>query len=71
MLLRKAGKPLPWRMWLYPIPCFVALCGWLFIYANTGRVFMLIGFGTLVLGALVFLIRARQMREWPFAKQVA
>ncbi len=39
-------------MWLYPLPCAVALVGWLFVYASTGRLFILIGAGTLLLGAV-------------------
>lgn len=32
MLLRRRAQALarPYRIWLYPVPCFVALVGWLF-----------------------------------------
>ena len=35
ILLRnlQPDRPRPWRMWLYPLPCVVALAGWLFVYA--------------------------------------
>lgn len=66
VVLRRSGRPMPWRMWLYPIPCFVALVGWLFVYATTGRVFVVIGAATLAIGAIVFLVRAKMRREWPW-----
>jgi hypothetical protein len=54
-------------MWLYPLPCAVALAGWLFVYTGTGRLFIAIGAGTLLVGLLVFLVWARRRNEWPFA----
>jgi amino acid transporter len=66
MLLRRAKRPMPWRMWLYPLPCLVALVGWLFVYATTGWLFVALGAGTLAVGAVVFLVRAGQQKEWPF-----
>lgn len=66
VVLRRSGHPMPWRMWLYPIPCFVALFGWLFVYATTGRVFVIIGAITLLIGAVVFFARAKRNGEWPF-----
>lgn len=69
MQLRRAKRPMPWRMWLYPLPCAVALVGWLFVYFTTGTLFILIGAGTLLAGAAVFLIRSKQKGEWPFEKQ--
>jgi amino acid transporter len=59
-------RPRPWKMWLYPLPCLVALAGWIFVYRGTGRIFVLIGFATLLLGALVFLIWSKRRGEWPF-----
>lgn len=67
VVLRRSGHPMPWRMWLYPMPCFVALVGWLFVYATTGRVFVIIGAMTLLIGAIVFFVRAKRNGEWPFA----
>ena len=40
----------PWKMWLYPLPCAVALVGWVFVYASTGGLFIAIGAATLVVG---------------------
>lgn len=68
VLLRKLQpeRPLPWRMWLYPLPCVVALAGWLFVYASAGTLLIAIGLGTLAAGALAFLAWSRWRRDWPF-----
>jgi amino acid transporter len=56
----------PWKMWLYPLPCAVALVGWVFVYASTGGLFIAIGAVTLVIGALVFLVWSARRGDWPF-----
>jgi len=48
----------PWRMWLYPLPCAIALIGWVFVYVTAGSLFIAIGLGTLAAGFVVFLIWA-------------
>lgn len=69
ILLRnmQPNRPRPWRMWLYPLPCLIALFGWLFVYVTTGRLFILIGASTLAIGVVVFLIWAKRRGDWPFA----
>jgi amino acid transporter len=64
---RQPDRPRPWRMWLYPLPCAVALGGWLYLYATTGALFILIGAATLLCGAGVFLLWSRRRGEWPFS----
>jgi basic amino acid/polyamine antiporter, APA family len=73
MLLRhtQPDRPRPWKMWLYPLPCGIALVGWLFVYAGTGRLYIAIGAGTLVAGLIVFLVWAHRRHTWPFAPAVA
>lgn len=68
VLLRRLRPdlPRPWRMWLYPLPCVVALVGWLYVYGSTGRFFIALGAGTLQVGAVVFLVAAWRKGEWPF-----
>jgi APA family basic amino acid/polyamine antiporter len=60
-------RPRPWRMWLYPLPCIIALVGWLFVYATTGLLFILIGASTLLVGLVVFLVWTKRRGDWPFA----
>jgi amino acid transporter len=60
-------RPRPWRMWLYPLPCALALAGWGFVYATTGLLYIAIGATTLVAGFVVFLAWSRARNAWPFA----
>ena len=54
-------------MWLYPLPCVVALGGWLFVYASSKWLFIGIGFATLLAGVVAFLIWTKKQKTWPFA----
>ena len=67
MLLRKRAPEMrrPYRIWLYPVPCFIALAGWLFLFATSGRM-VWYGLGTLVLGVIFFLAWSWRTRRWPF-----
>jgi amino acid transporter len=68
ILLRRrigAGR-LPFRMWLYPVPALVAFFAWSAIFLSTGPRFMAAGTGVILLGVVVFLIRAHRLCEWPF-----
>jgi amino acid transporter len=68
VLLRnlQPDRPRPWKMWLYPLPCLIALAGWIFVYSGTGKLFIMIGIGTLLVGALVFLFWSKSRSDWPF-----
>jgi amino acid transporter len=69
ILLRKhaPNMPRPYKMWLYPLPCLVALIGWIFIFATTAWPVMLLGLGTLSLGAIFFVGWSWYTSRWPFA----
>jgi amino acid transporter len=69
MLLRRRepGRPRPFCVWLYPLPCLLALAGWLFLYAAAGPVYVFLGLATLAAGVLAFLLWAGHTRGWPFA----
>jgi amino acid transporter len=66
MLLRKAGRPLPWRMWLYPLPCLLALGGWMYVYLTFDLLYIGVGAATLIIGFVVFMLWAKQQQEWPY-----
>ena len=69
-LLRKRA-PLaerPYRIWLYPIPSLVALVGWIFIFATSDWKLILLGLGTLAVGAGLFLVWSWRTRRWPFGE---
>jgi amino acid transporter len=64
--------PRPFKMWLYPIPAFAALAGFLYV------MFMRDGFQTQVeyalaligLGVIIYLARSYKRKEFPFGNQI-
>jgi amino acid transporter len=64
--MRRRGVIAPYRMWLYPLPALIALAGWLYIFAASGTSAIVYGLVSLAAGAVVFLVRAARVREWPF-----
>src|ERR1700730_13005362 len=72
ILLRKRAPdmPRPYKMWLYPLPCLIALIGWIFIFATTAWPVILLGLGTLSLGAVFFFVWSWYTKRWPFASAV-
>jgi amino acid transporter len=64
---RNGADRLPFRMWLYPVPVVVALTGWAAIFVSTGRTPMLASLAAMTAGTIVYLLRARIVRQWPFA----
>ena len=69
MLLRrhKPDMPRPYRIWLYPVPCFIALIGWTYLLATTPRPFQLHGLYFLLGGLAVFFLWSWRQKSWPFA----
>jgi fructoselysine transporter len=69
MLLRRrwGAARLPFKMWLYPLPAVLTMIGWAWLFWQTGTARKW-GIAEIALGALAFLIWARTMRQWPFAK---
>jgi amino acid transporter len=70
ILLRRHAPQMkrPYRIWLYPIPCLVALLGWIFVFATSDVKIILFGLGSLALGLMAFLIWSRHTRRWPFGQ---
>jgi amino acid transporter len=59
-VLRRSGKhPLPFRMWLYPLPCLIALVGWTFLLSsNELLLWVLVGL-VYTSGVVAFFLRQR------------
>jgi biotin transporter BioY len=68
MLLRKRAPLMerPYRIWLYPVPCFVSLAGWAFLFATSGGKIIFYCLASLLLGAIFFLIWSWRTRRWPY-----
>jgi amino acid transporter len=71
MLLRRRRPDLyrPYKIWLYPLPCLLALAGWLYVYCASGWLYVGLGLATLATGVVVFLAWAWATAGWPFAGQ--
>jgi amino acid transporter len=69
MLLRRSqpDRLRPYRIWLYPVPCLLALAGWLYVYCSAGWLYAGLGLGTLLAGVAVFLPWSWRTGRWPFA----
>jgi amino acid transporter len=73
---RWPAEKFPFRMPLYPLPVILVVAGWLAILFSTGSInfygvkvyFWAAGMTVTGLGAVVFLARARWLREWPFGR---
>ena len=61
MRLRRVSPdmPRPYRIWLYPVPAFIALAGWLFIFLTTNVQVIAFGLGLLLLGVVAFAVWSR------------
>jgi amino acid transporter len=73
MLLRKnrPDLPRPYRIWLYPLPCLLALTGWLALYVTSPPIYIVLGLLTLAAGVMAFLIWSRLTGRWPFSREPA
>ncbi|SIO65580.1 amino acid/polyamine/organocation transporter, APC superfamily [Singulisphaera sp. GP187] len=49
-------EKMPFRMWFFPLPALFALVGWLFVFGTSRPQIILYGVGSLVLGAVVFMV---------------
>jgi amino acid transporter len=58
ILLRKFAPQMerPYRVWLYPLPCAIALAGWTFIFGTTPHMLKWLGVATLAAGVLFYLL---------------
>jgi amino acid transporter len=69
VLMRGRGIVAPYRMWLYPVPAIVALAGWLYIFYKSDVQAIVFGVAGLIVGAVVYLVRAKRAADWPFSLQ--
>jgi amino acid transporter len=68
LLLRRQqpDRPRPFRIWLAPLPCGLALAGWLYVFAASGLVYIGFSVITLCVGAATFLFWSWRIGGWPF-----
>jgi hypothetical protein len=66
LLRRQPNAHLPFQMWLYPLPCAIAVAGWGYMYVTSRLPFIVFSLAVLTLGMLAFLLWARWTGSWPF-----
>jgi amino acid transporter len=70
LVLRRTRPDLrrPFRMWLYPLPAAVAFAGFLYVLFMRKNFLREIRYALviLLLGMLLYILRAWRAREWPF-----
>ena len=70
--IRRPEMPRPFRMWLYPLPALAASAGFIFILFNRQNALKEVRYAAVILlvGLIIYMIRAWRGREWPFGPTV-
>jgi amino acid transporter len=70
---RQPDLPRPFRMWLYPLPALMAIAGFFYILLARKNFLREIKYAIVIVivGLIVYLVRARKNREWPFLGSAA
>ena len=71
--IRRPDMPRPFRMWLYPLPAFLAVLGFLYILLERKNFLKEIRYAAVILiaGLIIYAIRAWRNHEWPFGEPLA
>ena len=71
MMLRRRWGPekFPFKMWLYPVPAVLTMFGWAWLFWQTGGARKW-GLLEIALGAVAYLIWAKEKKQWPFGEKV-
>jgi amino acid transporter len=64
---RQPGLKRPYRQWLYPVPCVVALLGWVYVYVSASTLSLILSGAWILAGLVVFVVWAKFNKAWPFA----
>ena len=68
LLHRKKNRvEFPYKMPLFPVPIILAIAMWLFILISTGSKLMSYGILVIAIGLVVYFIKAKIKKEWPFS----
>jgi APA family basic amino acid/polyamine antiporter len=68
--IRRPDMPRPFRMWLYPVPALVASASFIFILISRKDFLREVRYAgvILVVGVVIYTVRAWRKSEWPFAQ---
>jgi fructoselysine transporter len=59
----------PYKMPLFPLPVYLAIIIWAVILISTGLQMVLTGLAVIAAGSLVYFVKARRNKEWPFIQK--
>jgi amino acid transporter len=67
----RPDMPRPFRMWLYPVPALIAIVGFLYVLFMRQNFLKEIRYAAvlIILGLIIYFIRAYRRKEFPFAAQ--
>lgn len=68
LLLHKKRRKtsFPYRMPFFPLPVILVIIMWTAILLSTGTTMMITGITATAIGAMVYLLKAKLVNEWPF-----
>jgi len=71
--VRRPDLPRPFRMWLYPLPALLALAGFIYVLISRKNFLKEVRYAAVlvVVGFVVYLVRAHRRGEWPFNRVAA
>ena len=64
---RQPGLKRPYKQWLYPVPCVIALVGWVYVFVSASTLSLILSGVWILAGLVVFVIWAKVNQSWPFA----
>ena len=63
---KRSDNEFPYKMPLFPVPVILAIAMWIFVLISTGSKLMSWGLFIIFLGTIVYFIKAKVKKEWPF-----
>jgi amino acid transporter len=68
LILRRAKNKtvFPYKMPLFPLPVYLAIGMWFFIFFSTGSKMILGGLAVIFAGIIVYFLKAKIQHDWPF-----
>ncbi len=69
--IKQPELPRPFKMWLYPLPALLASFGFLYMLAMRKDALREIRYAVIILvvGVLIYMVRAWRIKEWPFEEE--
>jgi amino acid transporter len=67
--LRSPDLPRPFKMWLYPLPGIISVCGWVYVLATAAARSLIFALVVFTVGTAAYMARAKVQREWPFQER--